>query len=146
MDIFGIGPMELLVILVLALIVVGPRQLPEAARKLARLVGDLRRMWTEVSADFASQLNIDDAAGDLRTISDTVKSLGRPTSPASLLLDGSTGSELKEALARPPSPADLVRDAVADDTPTALGPGTLQEPGAQQKPDAPQEDGTSSDA
>ena len=38
MDIFGIGPMELLVILILALIVLGPRQLPEAGRKLGKLI------------------------------------------------------------------------------------------------------------
>jgi len=42
MDIFGIGPMELLVVLVLALIVLVPRQLPEAARKLGKLMRDLR--------------------------------------------------------------------------------------------------------
>lgn len=38
---------ELLFLAVLALLVFGPRQLPEAARTLARIVGELRRAGNE---------------------------------------------------------------------------------------------------
>lgn len=40
---FGIGTSELLVILVVALIVVGPQRLPEIARGLGKALGELRR-------------------------------------------------------------------------------------------------------
>ncbi len=44
---FGIGPGELLVIIIVALVVLGPEKLPAAARMLGRLTGEMRRMSTE---------------------------------------------------------------------------------------------------
>lgn len=43
MEVFGIGLPELLVIAVVALIVVGPERLPEAARTLGRGIAEFRR-------------------------------------------------------------------------------------------------------
>ena len=45
---FNIGTPELLVILVLALIVVGPRRLPEIGRSVGRLLSQLRKVQDEV--------------------------------------------------------------------------------------------------
>ncbi|GEM_PF-1540626 len=53
---FGIGVPELIVILALALIVLGPEQLPKAAKQLAKFVGDLKRTTEE----FKEQLAIDE--------------------------------------------------------------------------------------
>ncbi len=41
---FNVGSGELLVILLLALIVLGPEKLPDAARKVGNVVAELRRM------------------------------------------------------------------------------------------------------
>ncbi|MEY2423965.1 MAG: sec-independent protein translocase protein TatB [Acidimicrobiaceae bacterium] len=41
---FNVGAGELLVILLIALIVLGPDKLPEAARKIGNVMGELRRM------------------------------------------------------------------------------------------------------
>ena len=41
---FNVGTGELLVILLLALIVLGPDKLPETARKIGNVLGELRRM------------------------------------------------------------------------------------------------------
>jgi sec-independent protein translocase protein TatB len=41
---FNVGAGELLVILLIALIVLGPEKLPETARKIGNVVGELRRM------------------------------------------------------------------------------------------------------
>ncbi len=49
---FGIGLPELFLILALALIVLGPDKLPETARKLAKIVGDLRRTTEELKREF----------------------------------------------------------------------------------------------
>jgi sec-independent protein translocase protein TatB len=43
---FNIGGGEILVILLVALIVLGPQRLPEAARKLGSVIGEVRRMAT----------------------------------------------------------------------------------------------------
>lgn len=45
---FGIGSTELLVILVVALIVLGPAKLPEIARSLGKALGEFRRVSTDV--------------------------------------------------------------------------------------------------
>ena len=41
---FNVGAGELLVILLIALIVLGPDKLPETARKIGNVMGELRRM------------------------------------------------------------------------------------------------------
>jgi sec-independent protein translocase protein TatB len=41
---FNVGGGEILVILLLALIVLGPDKLPDAAKKVGKVMGDLRRM------------------------------------------------------------------------------------------------------
>ncbi|MDP8992451.1 MAG: Sec-independent protein translocase protein TatB [Actinomycetota bacterium] len=39
----SIGPAEILVVLVVALLVLGPNRLPDAARSVGRAIGELRR-------------------------------------------------------------------------------------------------------
>jgi TatA/E family protein of Tat protein translocase len=46
--VFGIGFQELLVILVIALLVFGPKQLPELARSLGRGLAEFRRASTDL--------------------------------------------------------------------------------------------------
>lgn len=48
---FGIGPSELLVILVIALLVLGPRRLPELARSLGKALGEFRRATADISTE-----------------------------------------------------------------------------------------------
>ena len=59
---FGIGSTELLVILVVALIVLGPKSLANVSRTLGKAVGEFRR----VSTDFQRTLNAEAADDDLR--------------------------------------------------------------------------------
>jgi sec-independent protein translocase protein TatB len=49
---FGIGTGELLLLLVLALIVLGPERMPRMARDIGRVVGDLRRTSDELRDEF----------------------------------------------------------------------------------------------
>ena len=54
----NIGPQELLLILVVALLVVGPRRLPELARSLGKGIRELRKAQDEVSRTI--RVNLDD--------------------------------------------------------------------------------------
>jgi len=45
---FGIGTTELLVILLVALVVLGPKKLPQIARSLGKALGEFKRVSTDV--------------------------------------------------------------------------------------------------
>jgi sec-independent protein translocase protein TatB len=45
---FGIGTTELMIILVVALVVLGPKKLPQVARSLGKAFGEFKRVSTDV--------------------------------------------------------------------------------------------------
>lgn len=51
MDILGIGPLELVVVLIVALLVFGPNRLPEIGAKLGRGLRDMRRATRALSEE-----------------------------------------------------------------------------------------------
>jgi Tat protein translocase TatB subunit len=57
---FGIGMPELLVILVVALVVLGPKRLPEVARTLGKAMAELRRQTADVMDEFQVQAMLED--------------------------------------------------------------------------------------
>lgn len=59
---FGIGPMELVLILVVALLVLGPKRMPELARTLGRGLGEFRR----ASNDLRQSLALDEIQNEIR--------------------------------------------------------------------------------
>ena len=76
---FNVGAGEVMVILLLALIVLGPDKLPDAARKIGNVMAELRRM----SAGFQNEMRsaMEDAT---RTPLETVKEEPAPgTTPLS---------------------------------------------------------------
>lgn len=57
-----IGPLEILVVGVLALLVFGPEKLPEMARTLGKGMTQLKRMASDAKAEF--DMGLDDASND----------------------------------------------------------------------------------
>jgi sec-independent protein translocase protein TatB len=90
MDILGIGFPELVFIMVIAMMVFGPRRLPEIAAKAGKLVADLRGMsqglmpeWRREIA-IASQLEeLEKARRDLGEIKNSVMQTGKSISAGS---------------------------------------------------------------
>jgi len=79
MNIFSnIGITELIFILVLALLVVGPERLPEMARSLAKGLRDLRRAYENLTKDLGPELmSIQQTTQELRESVDAVRSIPR---------------------------------------------------------------------
>ena len=61
---FGVGPEELVLILIIALIVLGPERMPKVARDLGRVVGDLRRTSDQLREEFLNADKLLDKAAD----------------------------------------------------------------------------------
>lgn len=54
---FNIGPLELIVILMVALLVVGPRRLPQFGRQIGKSLREFRRATDEVRYSFEASLD-----------------------------------------------------------------------------------------
>lgn len=55
----NLGMDEMLFIAILALVLIGPKQLPEVARTLARFINDLKRSVNSVKDEFQTQIKFD---------------------------------------------------------------------------------------
>ncbi len=110
---FGIGPMELVVIVVVALLIFGPQRLPEFARTLGKGLAEFRRASNELRQTLA----LDELQNDLRK---TINQPGNPAPPrpaqaGDALPAGTTGASVTPAdaavSATPPSTPEAAADA-----------------------------------
>jgi Tat protein translocase TatB subunit len=113
--VFNIGGGEFLVIGLIALIVLGPSRLPDAARQVGKVMGDLRR----VSAGFQDEIRtaFDDSTRSPDPAPSTlpaVQPLGGPTTPDEM----ASALAAVSSLAHPePGPAPAKRKAAAKKAP-----------------------------
>jgi len=56
MDFFGVGPVEVLVVLLVALIIFGPDELPGIAVKVARFVRQIRELTNDITGEFTKEI------------------------------------------------------------------------------------------
>jgi len=106
MNFLNIGPMELIIILILALIIFGPSRLPEIGRALGRSLREFRRMtqeFTETLSEFEEEIE-----GTSEVLTSTVskvkqeleeasKALISPVTQVKQELEGAS-QELREAV------------------------------------------------
>jgi Tat protein translocase TatB subunit len=55
-----IGPLEILVVAVVALIVFGPTRLPEMARQAGKALAELRRQANDMRSEFETSMKVED--------------------------------------------------------------------------------------
>lgn len=66
MDILGVGFPELVFIMIIALMVFGPRRLPEMAAKAGKIVADLRNMSQGMMAEWQREIKASEIQEELR--------------------------------------------------------------------------------
>ena len=76
---FNIGGGELLVIMLIALIVLGPQRLPDAARQIGKTMGDLRRLSSGFQNEMKSAI---DTADDPNRVATRRNVLAKDAPPA----------------------------------------------------------------
>jgi len=56
MDFFGIGPMEIILILIIGLIIFGPGKLPQIGRDLGKALRSFKKAATDLTAEMSKEL------------------------------------------------------------------------------------------
>ena len=65
---FGIGMQEILVVLVIALVVIGPKKLPEVAKALGKGYGEFRRAFEDLKSTINVDMKTEEEKENLRRI------------------------------------------------------------------------------
>jgi len=104
----GMGPMELVLIMVLALIVFGPGKLPEIAGQIGKMVRDFRNASSEMSSEFNKTFSLETeqsghAAPPPSLPSNSTMSVPAPP-PSAPVMDGAESPRIA-----PPSVATTAR-------------------------------------
>lgn len=102
---FNLSGSEIVVIILLALIVLGPEKLPEAIRRFGRVYGELKRMSSGFQNEFrnafdepirelreTAQLTKDAVMNPVNEIRGTVKDVGKKTPESATDAGGSTSA------------------------------------------------------
>jgi TatA/E family protein of Tat protein translocase len=111
MNILGMGPMELVLIVVLALIVFGPAKLPEIMGQVGKAVNDFRRATSELSDEF--NRTIQSELQETRSVIDDTKSAVTDMHAAVTGMPAPTRTAVPEALA-PPAPNGISSESYTE--------------------------------
>jgi sec-independent protein translocase protein TatB len=130
-DILGIGPMELILILIVALMVFGPERLPQIGAKLGRAMRDMRRATRAISDEInATRAAIETPARELvepfQDVADAAKAVGGVAAAAR-----NPGQALRDSIMRelnPPPQAETAAATPAAEENTIAPPSALPAP------------------
>jgi len=121
---FGMGMPEIILILAIALIVLGPKKLPEIAKSLGRGISEFKKATQE----FKENMEVED---DLKEARDTIKGVKRD-------LEDTVRQSVHASPTPSPTPTPPVVDAVSEDELEH----TVEEPATEvSEESAPQESG-----
>lgn len=97
MNFLGMGAMEIIVIMVVALIIFGPDKLPEMGAQAGKALRDLRNMTREMTGDFEE--SISDVRGAMDDMKTTVAEVQRDTRDLAVSVTEITDSAAAEVRA-----------------------------------------------
>lgn len=132
----GFGAPELIIIVILALVVVGPKDLPLMMRKAGRFLGQIRAMARDFQRSF-DELGREAELAELKKEIDALKK-ANPVSEVTDELRAAEADLKRDALDRPhPRAAAPAKPAVLDEELIPLDPAPAPEAKAPAEPAAP---------
>jgi Tat protein translocase TatB subunit len=78
---FGIGMPEFLLILVVALVVLGPKKLPELARSIGRALAEFKKTAEELKENISMGGELKEVQKDIQDLADPASYLDTPLNP-----------------------------------------------------------------
>jgi Tat protein translocase TatB subunit len=132
---FGINPMELMIILMVALIVVGPKRLPEIGRTIGRAFSELRRVQEEVRDTIRFDLEDDEPEPPTRPVR-RERSPDSPRTPSAAELASAGERESTEVPASEPDGRPHVAAEVASEVAPEVAPEVASGGAPDAAPDA----------
>lgn len=106
---FGLGGSEVIVIFVLALLVFGPRKLPEIGRTIGRTLAEFRKATQDFKTSLEREVDLEEVKSTRREIEQTVTfeppSGSKPTTFAELAAAQRAAEATAETAAPAPPPA-----------------------------------------
>jgi sec-independent protein translocase protein TatB len=79
---FGIGMPELILILAVALIVIGPKKLPDLAKSIGRALGEFKRATNDLKESIQKETGLDDVRASFKGVDQDLKSAWKDTDAA----------------------------------------------------------------
>ncbi|WNJ92906.1 Sec-independent protein translocase protein TatB [Bosea sp. 685] len=134
---FDIAWSELMLIGAVALVVIGPKDLPKAMRTVGQVVGKVRRMATEFQGQFNDAMReaelhdlkkqVEDVGGSVSSaMNSDYKPIDMPSEPTSTGLDDAQLKEAEAKLAALPAPEPL--------PPVEIAPAPIADAAPEEKP------------
>lgn len=109
---FDVGLSEMMVILVVALIVIGPERLPKVARTLGHLWGRMQRYVSGIKSEISRDMAMDEMRKMRDSVEQEANSISQTASSMAQQLDQEVG-KVNQALVEPVSaalsPTDILR-------------------------------------
>ncbi len=115
----SIGTSELVLIGIIALVFLGPRKLPEMARKLGKIMADFRNTTNEFKETWEREVNFEEETRALRTGDLDETPVPRETRPAAPQTENIATPEVKEIDARSFNKAAAESESTAKDEPVS---------------------------
>jgi sec-independent protein translocase protein TatB len=115
MEVFGVGPFELLLVVIIGFLVLGPERIPGVMRSLGQAIRQVRKSIQQITTDSGDKINVaDDLAALRREVLGLQKDLTKVTQGILPSLDQLVSP--KDLALTPPNSTATTPTATSDDS------------------------------